>query len=547
MEEKREFRIFGPPGTGKTSYLSRQIHEAVKRYGPENVLAASFTRAAAAELVRRQLPIPRENIGTLHALCYRELGKPPIAETFVADFNEKNPGLALSEDFKAGLDEGLVDTVTKSRGDELFLKYQILRHQMVPAERWPREVVHFFKAWERWKTENELVDFTDMISFALLGEAGCPGGQAVGFFDEVQDFTPLELALVRRWATTMDRVLLAGDDDQCLYSFKGATPDAFLEPEVPPEYKRVLSQSWRVPRKVHAVAEKWIRRIEKREPKAYRPRDEDGELRELDVNIKTGEKLLRDMEQYLKAGKTVMVLASCSYMLREILARLREGFYPFHNPYRRSRGDWNPLASRKGAVTMRDRIAAFLRECEDIVDSDGTKLWTVEDLDKWTGILRSEGNLRKGAKAQIADWADSVRPVLSQDIRAGTAMLFEDSAWPRAAARDLSWYGANIVGSKEKAAKYPIGVAAAHGIKALEEKPQIIIGTIHSVKGGEADVVYLFPDLSLAGAQEWARRGEGRDAIIRQFYVGMTRCRESLIVCKPATRTLYVPLTEVLR
>jgi DNA helicase-2/ATP-dependent DNA helicase PcrA len=408
-------------------------------------------------------------------------------------------------------------------------------------------VVSFFKVWERWKTKNELIDFTDMIAFSLLGEGGCPGGQAVGFFDEVQDFTPLELAVVRRWSESMDRVLLAGDDDQCLYSFKGATPKAFLEPEVPAEHKRVLSKSWRVPKVVHTAAERWIRRVAYREPKLYQPRDEAGELRELDVNIKTGDKALKDAEQYLRQGKTVMFLTSCSYMLKELQARLREQFLPFHNPYRKSRADWNPLAQRKGAVTMRDRIASFLRECEDIVDDSGKKLWTAEDLHRWTGILKASGNLKKGAKAQIEDWADANKPVLSRDIRVQTEMFFEDEAWRRAVARDLQWYGESLVGSKEKAAKYPIGVAATHGIKALEEKPKILVGTIHSVKGGEADVVYLFPDLSLAGAQEWARRGDGRDAIVRQFYVGMTRCRESLIVCKPATRTLYVPLTEALR
>ena len=44
--------------------------------------------------------------------------------------------------------------------------------------------------------------------------------------------------------------------------------------------------------------------------------------------------------------------------------------------------------------------------------------------------------------------------------------------------------------------QFPAMVAAKRGPRALAETPQVIVGTIHSVKGGQADVVYLFPDLS---------------------------------------------------
>jgi superfamily I DNA/RNA helicase len=66
------------------------------------------------------------------------------------------------------------------------------------------------------------------------------------------------------------------------------------------------------------------------------------------------------------------------------------------------------------------------------------------------------------------------------------------------------------------------------------------VGTIHSVKGGEADVVYLFPDLSQAGAAQYASMGTARDAVIRQFYVGATRAREKLYVCGPVGRAIPI-------
>jgi superfamily I DNA/RNA helicase len=68
-----EMKIFGPPGTGKTTTLSRQIRRAAERYGSDAVVVGSFTRAAARELVSRDLPLDEGQVGTLHALCYRQL------------------------------------------------------------------------------------------------------------------------------------------------------------------------------------------------------------------------------------------------------------------------------------------------------------------------------------------------------------------------------------------------------------------------------------------------------------------------------------------
>jgi ATP-dependent exoDNAse (exonuclease V) beta subunit len=48
-------------------------------------------------------------------------------------------------------------------------------------------------------------------------------------------------------------------------------------------------------------------------------------------------------------------------------------------------------------------------------------------------------------------------------------------------------------------------------------------------------VVYLFPDLSQAADAQYARGGPARDSVIRLFYVGLTRARETLYVCQRET------------
>ena len=89
----REYRIVGPPGTGKTSWLSDQVRRVVDRKGPESVLITSFTRAAAREALGRGMPIADERVGTLHAICYRALGRPTIAESKAKEWNAAYPAL----------------------------------------------------------------------------------------------------------------------------------------------------------------------------------------------------------------------------------------------------------------------------------------------------------------------------------------------------------------------------------------------------------------------------------------------------------------------
>lgn len=59
----------------------------------------------------------------------------------------------------------------------------------------------------------------------------------------------------------------------------------------------------------------------------------------------------------------------------------------------------------------------------------------------------------------------------------------------------LRWWLDRLLPRKRKQADYPTRVALRRGLNALTDTPQIIVGTGHSVKGGEADIVFMFPDL----------------------------------------------------
>jgi len=330
----------------------------------------------------------------------------------------------------------------------------------------------------------------------------------------------------------MEYIVIAGDDDQLLYSWLGATAKAFFGVE--PEEKRILSQSYRVPAAVHRYAEQWIRKIKNRQEKEYKPRDFEGEVRRMNTgNYKEPDNIIRDAEQYLQEGKKVMFLASCSYMLNPLIYKLKEEGILFHNPYRVKQGAWNPL--RVGEGSTASRVAAFMK---GPLHFDPRDTWTPEDFLKWTEIIKATGNFPRGIKEnlpQIVGEMFSINCISLQHVFTGDSTIWQlfDDFTPENAAK---WWMENVQSSKIKASEYPLRLILKHrSIDILEKKPQVIVGTIHSVKGGEADVVYLFPDLSVAGMQGAVKSMEERDSIIRMFYVGMTRAKETLVLCPGAS------------
>lgn len=530
LRENNEYRVFGPPGTGKTTYLSKTIEETVAQVPPNQVLVSSFTKAAAQELNNRDLPLPPENIGTLHAMCFRALGQPTLAEPNVKQFNEAYPDFALTST-KADVDESALDQHFESKADELYSEMQINRAKMIPETAWRESVKGFKNAWTDFKEQNGYSDFTDLIERATNEMVYPPNNCTVGIFDEVQDFTPLELKLVRAWGRQFDFFVLAGDDDQTLYSFTGATPDAFLYPQIPNERKRFLTQSYRVPKKVQALAEKIINRVSKREPKTYKPRDFEGEIFSCHGNYRIPKEFVRLIKGYLGKGKSVMVLATCAYMLAPTVKLLRDEAVPFSNIFKPGRGDWNPLTPGSG-ISTRDRIVAFSNPAGPSFGE--FKVWTPEQLDLWIPLIKTKGILNRGGKKLIKDLAErnELRPDFLLDE---LSEIFTPQGLDEAVQLRKSWLLANATAQKSKAMDFPIRIMDKYGDEGVSLARKVTLGTIHSVKGAQADVVIMLPDLSFQAARHYVlQSSEGYDSIMRQFYVGVTRAKETLIIASPA-------------
>jgi DNA helicase-2/ATP-dependent DNA helicase PcrA len=297
-----------------------------------------------------------------------------------------------------------------------------------------------------------------------------------------------------------------------------------LDPAIPEDHKIILKESHRVPRSVHARANRLIHQVSRRQEKVYEPRPEDGMCMDISRGgYKSPEYwILKTIMHHLENGQKVMLLASCSYMLQPVIAVLRKWGVPFHNPYRKSAGFWNPLRRGRNGSSV-NRILSLL----------GDRPWSHRDIKLWAEWLNPKGNLRLGAKA-LLEASDDTLPVTTErlyELVEGAAIesLLAASSDSR---QLLQWWSRRVAPAFHGRVQFPVAAALARGASALEESPRVIVGTIHSVKGGQADVVFLFPDLSPAAEAAYLRHGSQRDSVIRLFYVGMTRARHTLYICQ---------------
>ncbi len=491
--------------------MRRQIEAWAERdeYDPADVMLTSFTKAAAQVLAGR-VAVPERNIATLHSLAYRAIGQPPLAEKgeLATEWNESGiPASWKIGKAQPSLEEGLA--VEAGEG-QMLQNYSLARSRLLEATHpLMTQTADFARAWEQFKYDAGAVDFTDMIIRALYTEqAAPPGNPAVLVVDEAQDMVPLQWELVRHWAQGVEAFVTAGDPAQSIYWFAGARPDEMLSP-LPEGQVRALSQSHRMS---HAVMEKAeaVLRLHSPSIMAYRdyaPRDEEGRAYHSPATWRIPDDIVRELAE-LPDGMEAMVVASCTYMLAPLCAQLRARGIPFHNPYRPSQGAWNPLP-RAGSAGTAAKVLAFQKG----------------ETNGWPELVRADVYHTRGGKKHVAAEPETLRDwLLPESLRA-----FE--------ARDLTWLAEHAMASVESPLAYAVSLAK-HDLLGVE--PRVIVGTIHSVKGGEAGDprrgatagrVYVFPDLSSAGYLEMTGGVEGYDAAVRLAYVALSRARDEIVIC----------------
>ena len=272
--------ILAGAGSGKTRVITYRIAYLIEHMGvmPESILAMTFTNKAAAEMGERVeklvggLSIAKPVISTFHSFCVRVLrrdiealqipsatpGQPPIGHTkkFVIYDESDMQSVVKSIMKRLGLDDKqLTPRTVLSRIS--WAKNHMLDPQelyLQSADPKTEKIAHLFEEYRKELRKANALDFDDLLLEAtrLLKTAASVREYYNRRFqylliDEYQDTNRPQYELMRMLAGERHNVCAVGDEDQSIYSWRGADIRNILEFEKDfPEAKIIrLEQNYR--------------------------------------------------------------------------------------------------------------------------------------------------------------------------------------------------------------------------------------------------------------------------------------------------------------
>lgn len=249
-------------GSGKTRLLTYRIAYLIakKQVAPYNILAITFTNKASKEMLTRLANMVQDSdkiwVSTFHAMCCKILRK-----NIVALQNKIN--LKRETEYRKGFDSNfsIYTDIDKDRTlKEVCAKLNITDEKIISKAEWhisnaknnnlkpleyqrlykyTQDIDLYMKIYSAYQVElenNNALDFDDLLTKTYELFVTCP--DVLDYYqnkfqyihvDEFQDTNTVQYEIVKLLAEKNGNIFVVGDEDQCIYGWRGANISNILD------------------------------------------------------------------------------------------------------------------------------------------------------------------------------------------------------------------------------------------------------------------------------------------------------------------------------
>ena len=602
--------VLAGAGSGKTRVITHRIAHLIRECGvsPYRILAITFTNKAANEMKERVARLLDNEyndvwVSTFHSACVRMLrrfcsGLGYDTNFAIYDTDDQKRAMKdvlrhLNIDVKQFPPKQVLAVISKAKneliGPEDFRSSDIGRTC-------DRNIARAYTEYQEFLQKNNAFDFDDLLMKTV--EMLQTNHEALAYYqdrfehilvDEYQDTNTAQFELVRLLATHINRdgepehnLCVVGDDDQSIYSFRGANIRNILDFEktYPDATVIKLEQNYRSTKRILEAANAVIKNNMGRKEKSLRTDNDEGELvrvTEYPSDLDEAKEIVREIGKQVRDGHSTYSDYAILYRTNAQSRAFEEQFVYSGIPYRLVGGTnfyermeirdmlayLRVIENGNDAVSLKRIINVPKRGIGDTTVDRVDDYAYVKDIALYDALCNASDIPSLGSRAisgirKFTEMIDSLRAMLSgdgyhlpqiiDDVLAATGYEEDLTAQEPEKASDRM---NNITELKNKLAQYEqqadqpslsgflAEVALVADIDSIDSgSDYVVLMTLHSAKGLEFNHVFisgledgLFPSCrSIESDDPGLSEEEGIEEERRLFYVGITRAMQSLMI-----------------
>lgn len=569
--------LLAVPGSGKTTVLVKRLGYMIycRNIHPESILTVTYTVVATKDMSKRFADRFGEEMAeklefrTINGICAkiiqyygRKIGKTP----FELVKEEKNTtGMLVKICQEHGMGYPTESDLKNVRTMITYIKNMLLNDKEIQKleEESDIRIRGIYQAYCSQMREKKWMDYDDQMLYAYkmlrMDSRLLEHFQNLYPYicvDEAQDTSKIQHAIIALLAAKSENLFMVGDEDQSIYGFRAAYPEALLDFEKDHPGARVLlmEENFRSNAKIVSAADKFIQKNTMRHEKHMKAAREAGaDIRKISLKSRKAQYVyLMKIAQECSTETAVLYRDNeCAIPLIDLLERK-------HIPYRMRNAELSFFTHRtvldiqniiRFAMNPKDtelfmqiyyRLKLFFRK-EDALNY--TNISKEKDIPVWDAILQY-GNLEEYQQNHVRSLRRQMKKLL--DMTGDKAV---DQILVYMGYQDyLKKMGMNankleivkMIGSREDSPEKLLErlkeLERIIREKKEERECRFILSTMHASKGLEYDTVYLLDvvdgilpekvltSMNTASKEEIGAYEEER----RLFYVGVTRAKNQL-------------------